>query len=87
MKASVKEKTRLSRDAITNLHELAYTMPDFNHNIVTYKDLHVACATKCVLADLDSALTLKHHRQLLSYHTTFHMGDLCFAIAIQTYCT
>ena len=54
-------------------------MPDFINNIVTYKDLQVVCATKGMLAELDSALSLKSSGQLLSYDTAFNMGDCYFS--------
>ena len=50
-------------------------MPDFIHNIVTYQKLASCVCLQSILAELDSALSLKSCGHLLSYDTTFNTGD------------
>ena len=48
VQASQRQSTRLSRDALLNLHELAYDLGDFVHKIITYPDLVVVCGLKTI---------------------------------------
>ena len=67
---------RISHDALYNLHELATDMPDFIHVIRTHPDLVCICGQKAMLDELDRAILLKSPTpQLLSYDTTFQLGD------------
>ena len=69
---------RLSHDALCNLHELLYDIPDFVHKIVTFPDLIVVCGIKRFLMECNRLLALHStlpSSQLLSYDTTFQLGD------------
>ena len=77
MQALQRQKIRLSHDALYNLHELSYDISDFMHKIVTYPDLVVVCGLKSMLNEVNRLLQLKLPTcyQLLSYDTTFQLGD------------
>ena len=70
---------RLSHDALYNLHELSYDIPDFVHKIITFPDLLlVICGIKHFLIECNRLLALHStlpSSQLLSYDTTFQLGD------------
>ena len=69
-------KQRLSHDALYNLHELAADLPDFIHTIRTHPDLICVCSSKQLLEELDRVLLVQSPiPQLLSYDTTFQLGD------------
>ena len=78
------EKQQISHDAPYNLHELATDIPDFVHMIQTHPDLVCIVGQKKILQELDQVLLLdSQSSQLLSYDTTFQLGDfyvstLCF---------
>ena len=67
--------SRLSRDALFNLHEIAYDVPGFIWKISTYPDLVCICGLQEVIEDADRILILAHESQLLSYDTIFQLGD------------
>ena len=75
---------RISHDALYNMHELAIDMPNFIHTIRTHPDLVCVCGHSAILEELDRVLLLDSSLpQLLSYDTTFQLGDfyvsiLCF---------
>ncbi len=77
-------KQRISHDALYNLHELAADLPDFVHTIRMHPDLVCVVGQKALLEELDRVLLLDSpSAQLLSYDTTFQLGDfyvstLCF---------
>ena len=48
----------LARDALYNLHELSYDIPDFVHKIVTYLDLIVVFGIKRFLIECNRLLAL-----------------------------
>lgn len=69
---------RLSHDALYNLHELSYDIPGFVHKIVTYPDLIIVCGIKMIFTECNRLLALHSTLptpQLLSYDTTFQLGD------------
>ena len=71
-----RQRLRISHDALYNLHELAYDLDDFVHEIVTYPDLIVICGLKPMLTEINRLLQLEFpSSQLLSYDTTFKLGD------------
>ena len=75
---------RISHDALYNLHELAIDMPDFIHEIKTHPDLVCICGQKAMFQELDRVLLLDSPSpQLLTYDTTFQLGD--FYISILTF--
>lgn len=79
------QSQRLSHDSLYNLHCLAYDMEDsYFLKIVTYPDLIVICGHQFLGQELNLILeTNSPSPQLLSYDTTFLLGDfyvssLCF---------
>ena len=76
VRSKMLKRHRLSHDALYNLHELATDMPDFVHVIRTHPDLVCICAHKALLEELDRVLLVESSSpQLLSYDTTFQLGD------------
>ena len=64
----VNEQRRISQDALYNLHEIAYDLPEFVWVIQTYPDLICVCGMKKVLDQLDRLLLINSPlTQLLSY--------------------
>ncbi len=69
-------ESRISRDALYNLHDIAYDIPGFfTWKITTFPDLVCICGLQEILEEADNVLTLKSSGQLLSYDTTFQMED------------
>ena len=68
-------QTRISRDALYNMHELAYDIPGFIRKMTTYPDLVCICGLQEILEEANKVLQLKSPSQLLSYDTTFKLGD------------
>ena len=76
MQYSERQKSRLTHDAIYNLHELAYDLNGYVKLITTYPDLVVICGLDKLIEELDFTLQMDSERpQLLSYDTTFQLGD------------
>ena len=76
IRSKLLEKHRLSHDALYNLHELASDVPDFVWSIRTHPDLVCVCGNKALLEELDRVLLIESPSpQLLSYDTTFQLGD------------
>ena len=73
-KASKQEEIRLTRDAIYNTHELAYE-GGFIHFLSTYPDLCVVAGEVEMIQELNSVIQLKDEDLLLSYDTTFNLGE------------
>jgi len=67
--------SRISHDDMYNLHEIAYDIPGYIHKIITFPDLVYVCGVQEVLEELDRTLLLGSSDQLLSYDTTFQLGD------------
>ena len=75
------QKRRLSHDALYNLHEMATDLPNFVHTIHTHPDLVCVLGQRAVLEELDRVLLLDTPSpQLLSYDTTFQLGDFYISI-------
>ena len=75
------KKQRLSHDALYNVHELAHDLPEFVHSIRTYPDLVCVFGQKALLSELDRVLLLESSSpQLLSYDTTFQLGDFYISV-------
>ena len=68
-------KSRLSKDGLYNIHDIAYDIPGFVWKIITFPDLVVIFGLKELLDELDKVLLLDSTNQLLSYDTTFQLGD------------
>lgn len=76
IRQKVQDDNRISRDAIVNIHALAYEDPTFVHTIVTYPDLIIVCGMKEVFEEFSEVLeNFDANRQHLSYDTTFNVGD------------
>jgi hypothetical protein len=75
MKAKTQDTDRLTRDAIANIHELAYSSPGFVKYIATYPDLVVVCGSEFMQAELKQVLSLNSVDQLFLYDTTFSLGE------------
>ncbi len=70
-----RQKLRLTHDALYNLHELAYDMRNFILKIITFPDLIVICGFQELMKEVNKLLQLGSTGQLLSYDTTFKLGD------------
>ena len=71
-----RNKFRLSHDALYNLHELALDMNPFIISIKTFSDVLVVCGHRSLADELDGLLQAASNiPQLLSYDTTFQLGD------------
>jgi len=75
LKLCALHQSRISWDALINLHEVAYDIPGFVWKINTYPDLVCVCGLQEVVQDVDRVLMLDSSSQLLSYDTTFQLGD------------
>ena len=76
LQAKERQATRLTHDALYNVHELAYDLDDFVYKIVTFPDLIIICGLKAVLQELDRViLAATKTPVLLSYDTTFQLGN------------
>lgn len=74
---NAKQAGRLSRDALYNVHELAFDT-GFIHNIQTYPDLSIICYHPDMIQLFKSTLNSNNateQSQHLSYDTTFCLGD------------
>ena len=77
-------KGRISKDELYNLHEIAYDTGDFVRAIVTLPNLMCVCVHgfKEVLSEANKVITLNESSQLLSYDTTFMLGDFNVSILL-----
>ena len=75
MRFAALHKSRISSDALYNLHEIAYDLNGFIRSIHTYPDLEVVFGMEEIIQELDTTLALNSKGQLLSYDTTFQLGD------------
>ena len=69
------KRSRISQDALYNLHEIAYDIPGFIWKITTFPDLVCICGLQEILDEVDRVLVLDPSSQLLLYDTTFLLGD------------
>jgi len=76
---------RLSRDALYNLHELAYD-GDFVHRITTFPDVEIFLYSPHILSTFQNLLSHCHCENLpviqLFYDTTFNMGDFYLKVLL-----
>jgi len=78
IRSGILARQRLSHDGILNLHDLAIDMPDFLHSIHT---LVCVCGQKDIIDEMDRVLLLPSpSHQLLSYDTTFNLGDFYVSV-------
>ena len=71
----VVNRNRISHDALYNLNEIAYDVPGFIWKITTHPDLVCVCGLKQLFEEMDRVLLLKGVGLILSYDTTFQLGD------------
>jgi len=76
-----RSRSRLSRDALFNLHELAYDT-GFIHHITTYPDLVVIMYNIETINIFRTVLQSSDVPQQLSYDTTFTLGDFYLSIIL-----
>ena len=73
---SHRQKFRFSHDGLYNIHELSYDLGGFVHKITMFSDLVIVCGMRNVIKDFDRLLqSTTTQPQLLSYDTTFQLGD------------
>ena len=77
--------SRISRDSLYNLHEIAYDLTNFVWKIVTFPDLVCICGLDEIAEDANKLLMLSNTFQLLSYDTTFQLGDFYVSPLIVRY--
>ena len=83
VQASQRQSLRLTHDALYNLHKLAYDLDGFFHKITTFPDLVIICGLKAILLEFNRIINVKsHHPMLLSYDTTFKLGDFYVSILL-----
>ena len=71
-----RSKSQLTHDALYNLHELAYDLRPFVISIKTFPDVLIVCGHGSLAEELDGLLQAESKvPQLLSYDTTFQLGD------------
>ena len=76
IKMTINKQNRISHDALYNIHEIAYDLPDFVWTIQTYPDVIVVCGMKDIMDQMDRILQIESQsKQLFSYDTTFNIGD------------
>jgi len=73
------ESSKTGRDAITNLHELAYMTDSFVWSIATIPDLVVCCGLEQL-----SLLSTTHSDCFSSYDTTFCLGDFYISFIVMS---
>ena len=71
---SSRQKMRLTRDAMYNLHEIAYEAPHFVKRIATFPDLQVICLDNRMAAEFNKLLQ-EGLPSMMTYDTTFQLGD------------
>ena len=71
---STRQRMRLTRDAMYNLHEIAYEAPHFVKRIATFPDLQVICMDNRMTAEFNKLLQ-EGSQSMMTYDTTFHLGD------------
>lgn len=69
-----RQKMRLTRDAMYNLHEIAYEAPHFVKRIATFPDLQVICMDNRMAAEFNKLLQ-EGSPSMMTYDTTFQLGD------------
>jgi hypothetical protein len=74
-KTSINSAAKVSKDEFATLHELAYMLPGFVWSIITYPDLIVTCGMPFFTEVMQKASLF-----MLSYDTTFNLGDLHIGI-------
>jgi len=81
IRSTDRNRSRPSRDAIYNLMEFAYDS-EFVHEIHVYPDLWVVMYHQDIINMFRSTLKPDSPLQLLSYDTTFNLGDFYLSVLI-----
>jgi hypothetical protein len=76
-KEKTSTRTRIGSDAILNVHELAYAIPEFVWSVRTYPDLVVCFGLPEFIEILHCCSVC-----LLSYDTTFNLGDFYLSVLV-----
>jgi len=79
-------KSRISHDALYNLHDIAYDIPGFVWKITTFPDLLCIVGIQEILEEADRVFEIPDSLQLLSYDTTFQLGDFYVSPLIMRHC-
>jgi len=81
---AVTKTQRLSQDSIYNLLEIAYDLDTFVHHISVYPNLAVVCGSTDILKRINLSLLVSptQNPALISYDTTFCLGDLYVSVLI-----
>ena len=74
-------KTRLIRDTLYNIHDIAYDTHSYIFRITTYPDMEMTFGLRGILDLMECILNAD---QLLSYDTTFQLGDFYVSIGVGT---
>ena len=78
-----RQRFRVSHDELYNIHEIAYDLTGFISKIVTHPDLIIVCGIPKMLIEIENLLhTDVHSPQLLSYDTTFQLGDIYVSVLL-----
>ncbi len=77
--------SRISHDSLYNLHEIAYDLTNFVWKITSFPDLICMCGLDDLIEDANKHLMLSNTFQLLSYDTTFQLGDFYVSPLIARY--
>jgi hypothetical protein len=82
LRYSLRHSSRLGPDSLYNLHALAYEVGGFVRQITTFPDLEVVFGMEELLEDMQRELQLNAPRQVVSYDTTFQLGNFYLSFAI-----
>ena len=82
----VLSKKGTSTDGLSNLHELAYGVTNSIWKIETYPDFICTLGLKDIMEEMDRILWLNEVRQLLSYNTTFNLGNFYVSLLVFPKC-
>lgn len=75
LRYSLRHSSRLGPDSLYNLHALAYEVGGFVRQITTFPDLEVVFGMEDLLEDIQRELQLNTPWKVVSYDTTFQLGN------------
>ena len=73
--AVARKSRKYTEDDLFNLVELTQDIPDYTHRMFLVPELGVVLAHRGMLQELRAVLTTGSQAQLLSYDTTYNLGD------------
>ena len=82
LRKKINHQQCLTWDEIYNVHNMALDMENFVHHITTFPDMVIIYGFKQVLQEMQLVLGDGGIDRLLSYDTTFTMGDFNVSILI-----